>query len=298
MGKRIVIPGADFSSVCIGAPLVAQPVISPNGGYTPATVSITSATPSAVIYYTTDGSTPSAGNGTIYTQPISILNSCTLKAIAIKDGITSSISSAAFVEAGLAIVFNVTPNSAVDIRPTISINSSENDATVYYTTDGSTPTTASTQYTSAISPSHGNITIKAIAVKNGQVIATAEKSYIFYNKTDCTKTGYGVKASGSPLGEVSGWSHWAATNTFLTTGGYSKIYVCYGGSAGSFGVICYSSQSESSALANTGIVYKQDYHSALKTNLVSEGAGWLKFCYQNDNVNYGSDNYTDILLYD
>jgi hypothetical protein len=36
------------------------------------------------IYYTTDGTTPSATNGTEYTTPVSIAATCALRAIAIK----------------------------------------------------------------------------------------------------------------------------------------------------------------------------------------------------------------------
>lgn len=42
------------------------------------------------IYYTTNGTTPSAANGTEYTIPVEIDESCALRAIAVKDGYSNS----------------------------------------------------------------------------------------------------------------------------------------------------------------------------------------------------------------
>ena len=70
---------------------VATPVISvPTGTYlTPQTVSITCETEDARIYYTTDGTVPDTSS-TLYTEPISIDRTCTLKAKAFKDGMDPS----------------------------------------------------------------------------------------------------------------------------------------------------------------------------------------------------------------
>ena len=51
---------------------------------------ITCATPGAIIRYTTDGSTPSTNTGTIFTDPILITNTTTLRAAAFKDGYNPS----------------------------------------------------------------------------------------------------------------------------------------------------------------------------------------------------------------
>ena len=72
---------------------IAQtPVISPDGGQitTDTEITITCATDGASIYYTTDGTTPSADNGTLYDAPFTIEEDCTVKAIAIMTGITDS----------------------------------------------------------------------------------------------------------------------------------------------------------------------------------------------------------------
>lgn len=54
---------------------------------TPQTVSITTATPDAVIRYTTNGDQPSENNGTIYSSPITINSTTILRAMAYKAGL-------------------------------------------------------------------------------------------------------------------------------------------------------------------------------------------------------------------
>jgi Chitobiase/beta-hexosaminidase C-terminal domain len=67
------------------------------GAYTtPFTVSISDSTPGAIIYYTSDGSTPTTGSS-VYSAPISVSASETLRAIATANGYaTSTVASAAY----------------------------------------------------------------------------------------------------------------------------------------------------------------------------------------------------------
>jgi hypothetical protein len=71
---------------------VAAPTFSTAAGtYASAqSVTISSTTSGATIRYTTDGSTPSATVGTVYTSPVNIASTATLKAIAYKSGMTDS----------------------------------------------------------------------------------------------------------------------------------------------------------------------------------------------------------------
>ena len=68
--------------------IVADTAFSVDRGFQdgPVSVAITSATPGAVIRYTLDRSTPSLTNGLIYTVPITISNTTTLRAAAFRDG--------------------------------------------------------------------------------------------------------------------------------------------------------------------------------------------------------------------
>ncbi|WP_370969137.1 chitobiase/beta-hexosaminidase C-terminal domain-containing protein [Amycolatopsis sp. cg9] len=99
---------------------VAAPTFSPPGGtYSAAqTVTISSATAGATIRYTVDGSTPTASS-TLYSGPISVPNSRTVNAIALKSGsATSPVSSATYTigtQAGCPTQSD-TPNFGPNVR--------------------------------------------------------------------------------------------------------------------------------------------------------------------------------------
>ncbi|MBQ2497390.1 MAG: endonuclease, partial [Prevotella sp.] len=77
---------------------VRTPTFSPDGGTfaSPQSVTISCATDGATIYYTIDGTTPTASS-TPYTEPITVSESLTLMAIAVKDDEQSSVATASFV---------------------------------------------------------------------------------------------------------------------------------------------------------------------------------------------------------
>ena len=147
----------------------ATPVISPSAGtYTSAqSVTITDTTSGTTIYYTTNGTTPTAAS-TKYTSSITVSSTETIEAIAV----ASSYANSAVASA----TYTITPPAAPPIftpgagtytsAQTVTITDATADATIYYTINGTTPTTASTKYAGAITVS-ATETIEAIAVATG-----------------------------------------------------------------------------------------------------------------------------------
>ena len=141
-------------------------------------VTITCATEGAKIYYTTDGTEPTA-ESTEYTDAISVTEAVTLKAIAVKSGMNdSAVASASYTIKGTVATpeFSVA-SGAVNSGTSVTITCSTEGAKIYYTTDGNEPTASSTEYTAAISVTEA-VTLKAIAVKDGMNnSAVASASY-------------------------------------------------------------------------------------------------------------------------
>ncbi|MBI9060344.1 MAG: chitobiase/beta-hexosaminidase C-terminal domain-containing protein [Marinilabiliaceae bacterium] len=98
-GRQVIIDNISWTgNAGSGDPIVEKPVLSIEAGiYTSAqSVTITSATADAAIYYTTDGTIPTDAS-TLYENPVSISSTTTLKAIAYKAGMTeSSVASATY----------------------------------------------------------------------------------------------------------------------------------------------------------------------------------------------------------
>lgn len=147
----------------------ATPTFSPAAGtYTSAqTVTISDSTPGATIYYTTNGSTPTTSS-TRYTAPISITSTKTVKAIATASGYSqSAVGSATYTINLTAATPTFSPGSgSYSATQTVTVSDSTSGATIYYTTDGSTPTTSSTKYTAALTV-NATLTINAIATASG-----------------------------------------------------------------------------------------------------------------------------------
>jgi N-acetylneuraminic acid mutarotase len=151
------------------APAAATPSFHPPAGtYASAqSVTISDATPGATIYYTTDGTTPTTGSG-VYSAPLTVASSKTIKAIATSSGYAESAVATATYTITLpaaAPTFNP-PAGTYTSAQSVTISDATPDATIYYTTDGTTPTTGSSVYRAPIVVASSE-TIQAIATATG-----------------------------------------------------------------------------------------------------------------------------------
>jgi hypothetical protein len=167
----------------INLPTAATPTFSVTAGtYTaPQTVSIADTTAGAAIYFTVDGSTPTA-KSTLYTAPITVGVTETINAIAVATNYNNStVGSAAYtinLPAAATPAFSVAAGAYTAVQ-SVSITDSTTGAVIYYTTDGSTPTpgsgTAAVYSAPILVPA--SLTINAIAVAspnyNNSAVATA-----------------------------------------------------------------------------------------------------------------------------
>jgi hypothetical protein len=152
---------------------VATPTVSPAGGtYSESvTVTISDATSGATVHYTVDGTTPTASSP-VYSGPITVTQTRTIQAMATASGMTdSAVASATYTIQQPAATPTFSPPGGMYLMGMpVSISDATPGATIYYTTDGSTPTTSSPVYTGPIQLSSSPLTtttIKAIAVAPG-----------------------------------------------------------------------------------------------------------------------------------
>src|SRR5439155_1498329 len=121
---------------------VAPPTFTPPGGTFAGSVTVTMSTTTsgASIYYTTDGSTPTTA-ASAYTEPVPVTTTTTLKAMAAASGMgDSSVTSATYtiVQPAAPPTFNPAGGTFVG-SVVVTMSTSTSGATIYYTTDGSTP---------------------------------------------------------------------------------------------------------------------------------------------------------------
>ncbi len=147
------------------ASTTAAPALSLAAGIYPAaqTLTITDATPGATIYYTLDGTAPTTAS-TKYTATLAVAATETVSAIAVLAGnYDSPVTSAHYLiqQQAAAPVFSM-PTGTYSNPVTTTITSSSPGTTIYFTINGTTPTTASAKYTGPIT-NQNTRTLKAIS---------------------------------------------------------------------------------------------------------------------------------------
>jgi LysM repeat protein len=155
----------------INLPVAATPTFSEGGGTYTGMQSITlyDATPGATIYYTTNGTTPTTSSS-VYSasNPIKVGSNETIEAIAVASGYTNSaVASAAYVinlPVAATPTFSEGGGTYTGVQ-SITLYDATPGATIYYTTNGTTPSASSTVYSAGTSISVSTSeTIKAMAV--------------------------------------------------------------------------------------------------------------------------------------
>ena len=119
---------------------VAAPTFSPAAGAYAAAqaVTISCATDGAAIYYTTDGTEPTTGS-TVYSGPISVSETTTIKAIAVKDGMNNSeVASAAYTITPPATTYGITTVYCSAYLNIEKINAAESGETITVSADPET----------------------------------------------------------------------------------------------------------------------------------------------------------------
>ncbi|MFZ1085026.1 MAG: chitobiase/beta-hexosaminidase C-terminal domain-containing protein [Terracidiphilus sp.] len=190
-------PSAVSSAAYTIASLAATPTFTPvAGAYNGAqTVSISTTTPAAMIFYTVDGSNPATSATAIkYTAPITVSKTETVDAVAEATGFTNSAEGSACytINHPLAVTPTFTPAAgSYTGTQTVTIKTATAHATILYTTDGTNPTTSTTAltYTTPITVAKTE-TVNAFAdepgVTQNSTVATA--AYIIIAPAAATPT--------------------------------------------------------------------------------------------------------------
>ena len=219
------------SATYIILPPAAMPTFSvPAGTYISVqTVTISDTTPGATIYYSTDGVTYNT-----YSSPITVASTRTILAYAVAAASGYGISATASATYTINLPQAATPSFSVppgtyNSFQSVTISDTTPSASIYYTVDGTTPTTSSNLYTGAISI-WTPVTLQAIAVAQNYSNSAVASAIYTVNSPPPTFT---LSASPTSL-VVSSIARGTATVTVTPQNGFSSwvVFACSGLPAG------------------------------------------------------------------
>ncbi len=245
---------------------VPPPAISPTGGVNltpPQSVTVTCPATNAQARYTTDGSEPNKAS-TAYSQTLTFNDYTILKAACFTpDGGSSSVTSAVFVftppVGTVATPYFGPPGGIFSLPLSLTLQSTTPDAYIYYTLDGTDPSTSSPLYQGSLTLT-GTTTVKAKAVKLGLVDSNTARVIFtkvvraFLPAPDLSRLPRYVPVDGSLAFDYSAGSgatgfEWSLTQGNPSTNGYGSLGLfAAGGIAGK-----YSSQSPQFSFAGRNL---------------------------------------------
>ena len=201
----------------------AAPVFNPPGGsYATVQVSMSSTTPNSSIFYTTDGSTPTTESA-LYTAPVNITFTTTIKAIAVAGGfLPSTVSTATYTIASQTAppIFMPAPGAYINAQSVTLMDDSPSPV-IYYTTDGTTPTHSSTVFVNPIVVS-ATTTIKAIASSPGLNDSPVVTGVYTINSNGTTSINFGMGFSNPGCMQFNGSTGLDDSRLQLTNGGTNE----------------------------------------------------------------------------
>ena len=188
-------------TVTIGTASTLPTFNPPGGSYTSVQlVTISDAVAGAKIYYTLDGSTPTTSSQ-VYSVPIYIGGTFTVKAIAVGPGNQNSPLATAKYKVTLpsaaAPTFTPAPGKYTG-SVVVTISDTTANAIIHYTLDGSTPLSSSPVYVGPLTLTHSTV-VKAIATAANfwkSSVASAAYSVVAQVPTPVISPGSGAYAKG------------------------------------------------------------------------------------------------------
>ncbi len=187
-------------------PVVATPQFSlPQGSYSGTQqVMLSDATSGAVIYYTTDGTTPTTSSMAYAGGSLSISTTTTIEAMAVASNTNSTVAIATYTISDQPTVatpqFSL-PQGSYSGTQQVTISDATSGATIYYTINGPTPTTSSPLYVPGTLLSiSANSTIQAIAVAGGYINSSVQIATYTISAPGTTPVSVGLSAADSIVG--------------------------------------------------------------------------------------------------
>lgn len=197
------------------------------------TVAISCATENATILYTTDGSVPTVGHGTVYTAPFTLEG--TVRAVAWANGMQLSLVNSTSVTTAMAPTATPAARTLTEAAD-ITLATATKGATIYYTTDDSAVVTGSAAagytlsetaktYTAAIHVDKP-CTIQAVAAAEGKLLSAVMTQRYDFGWSAEAPEGTGTAADPYKIGTPAQLAWFASVVNGTQTGAEKNAAAC------------------------------------------------------------------------